>query len=338
MDRENYQTAPQDRLSPEERALRVKKLKRKRKIRLAIVVVAFLIVIAAVLSPIVIFTAFRVSAIDVQGDTVYTDDEIFEASGIKEGDNLLFVDVTKPKALIEAALPYAANVQITKKLPHTLVIRIETAKQEYAVEISKGTYAITDASFKVLEHSGVVPEGVTPVEGPAPIKYQPGTVLSFSDNSDTDASLELITEISDSIAKYGYEDVNLISISTNTNIYIIYNERLLLRLGDSSNIESKLSLAKRIIEDCDAPDKDAVGGTESVPVTGVINLTVHERGFLEKCAVAEVPELAAYLGIEESAKPEPDEDDSSEDTDEEKSESESQSEDSNPDDSSETEE
>ena len=66
MDREPNQENAR-RLTPEERAARVKKLKQKRRVRLAIVITAFLLLLALIISPIVLFFVLRVKDFALEG-------------------------------------------------------------------------------------------------------------------------------------------------------------------------------------------------------------------------------------------------------------------------------
>ena len=94
MDREDINGG---RLTPEERRERVKKLKRKRRFRLAIVVGGFASVFLVLLSAIVLTFVLRVKHFVIEGETLYTDKEIVQASGIEKGKSLLFADLDEAK-------------------------------------------------------------------------------------------------------------------------------------------------------------------------------------------------------------------------------------------------
>ena len=92
MNMENNQQGNTRRLTPEEREIRIKQLKRKRNIRKAIVVIGFLLILSLIASPILILTLFRVKSFTVEGASAYTNEEIISASGIVTGKNLLFAN------------------------------------------------------------------------------------------------------------------------------------------------------------------------------------------------------------------------------------------------------
>ena len=283
MDREETSGA---RLTPEERQERVKKLKRKRRFRLAIVIAAFVLVLCIILSPVLLFAVFKVNDFTIEGKTLYTQEEIIAASGIPKGKSIFFADLDEAKVNIESKLPYTNNVQITRKLPDTIVIRLESTDKAYAVEKSEGLYALTNRDFKVLELSGVIPEGVVPVIGATPVSAEPGKPLSFvSGEEKIDATLNLIKSISSAVANSGLSDINLISVRSRSNIYLIYQERIVMRLGDSSDIDKKIELGKEVIQEEDTIDNEQIG---------IINLTVPKTAFFKPSDIKDIPEFDEY--------------------------------------------
>lgn len=285
MDRENQElSAP--RLTPEERSERVKKLKRKRRFRLALVITAFVLVLCLILSPVLLFAVFKIDNFAIEGETLYKEEEIIAASGISYGKSIFFADLDEAKVKIESTLPYTNNVQLARRLPDTIVITLESTDKAYAVEKSEGIYAITNRDFKVLEVSGIIPDGVIPVIGALPEKAEPGSVMSFiKEGEQTDATLNLIRSISAAIADSEIQDINLVSVRSRSNIYMVYQERIVLRLGDSSEIDKKVALGKKVIE-----QENAIDETQ----TGIINLTVSKKAYFNPADEKDIPELAEY--------------------------------------------
>ncbi len=288
------------RLTPEERQERIRKIKRIRKIRLAIVIGGFSLILSLIIGTILFFTVFTVDKVhndgkkggvivEVNGKSPYTAEQIIDTSGIDKGDNIFFVDFDVAKANIEKKLPYLHNVTLSRKLPDQVIIRVEVTKKAYAIEVSKGTYALTDNNFKVLEISGVYGENITPVVGATPKKAELGETLSFSGDPEKDATLELIRDISYAVKHSGLEKIDLVSVESKSNIYMIYEERVVLRLGDSNDIDKKISLGKKVIDEENAIDPDQ---------TGVLNLTVVKKGYFNPTDYLDIPELMKFRPIE----------------------------------------
>ena len=100
-------------------------------------VVAVIVVLALVLG-MSIFFKVDADKIQVSGTEKYTAWQIREASGIKDGENLLSISEPKISSNIEAALPYVNKVRVGIKLPDTVKIEIEELDVVYAIESSDG--------------------------------------------------------------------------------------------------------------------------------------------------------------------------------------------------------
>ncbi len=290
MDREMNQGV---RLTPEERAAKVKKIKRKRRIRLAIVVVAFVFALALIIGPIVMFFVFRVNKFVVEGISPYTKETIIASCGVEQGKSLVFVKVNDVAAAIEKNLPYTDDVKVTKKLPDSLVIRYGETFKAFAFQLSGGTYAVTDSNLKVLEMSSDVPDGVALIKGVVPVGFEAGDIISFAEKSDdeneTDKTFSMLLEITNAVAENSMKDINLIDVTSANDIYFIYQERLVLRFGEASDLASKISLGQRVIEDEDKIDPSQFA---------TINLTVEKKAYVNPADPEDIKELVIYNGGE----------------------------------------
>ena len=293
MNMENNQQGNTRRLTPEEREIRIKQLKRKRNIRKAIVVIGFLLILSLIASPILILTLFRVKSFTVEGASAYTNEEIISASGIVTGKNLLFANLDEAADNIEKLLPYTDEVKLTKKLPDEIIIRYETTEKAFAIGMSNGLYALTDSNLKVLEITGQRPSGVALIVGAVPCKAEAGEIAAFETVEDgekeeefVDETLSLLLEITGAIAENGTKDINLINVSERNDIYLIYQGRIVLNLGNSSDLSSKLSLGTKVINSENTIDPFQFGA---------INLTVVTEAVFNPSDMKDVPEVMYYL-------------------------------------------
>ncbi len=281
-----------ERLTPSERAARVKKLKRKRRLRLAIVVLAFILIVALIVCPIIMFAVFRVNNYIVEGISPYSKDQIISASGIEQGKSLFMIDVDEAEAIMEKALPYIDGVEITKKLPDSVVIRYGETSKAFAIELGGGTYALTDSNLKVLEHSSDAPEGLTLIKGASPSKSEVGEIMAFTrkDEEDTeskDKTFALILEITRAVAENKMEDIDLIDVSSINDIYFIYQKRLVLRLGEPSDLASKISLGRRVVDDENKIDPSQYA---------TVNLTIAKKAYVNPADPEDIKELVIFNG------------------------------------------
>ena len=294
MERENYQVE----LTPEEKAARKKRAQRKRKMRLALVVSVFVLIIGTLVGGVTSFLVFRVKNYSVESEsTMYSQQEIIDATGIELNKSLIFISLDKAEEQVEEKLPFLKNVEITKKLPTGVVIRFEESGMAYAVEVSTGTYALTNDEFKVLSISGMMSDGVAPIRGQIPVVKEIGQTIAFvaqnTENKDAspvkDETLDVLKAIASTIARNNFEGVTAINVSSMFDIYLIYQDRILIELGDSKNMESKMSFFIRAIEEENMIDDSK---------TGIMDFTIPETAYFCTADIRDIPELAEHLGVD----------------------------------------
>lgn len=292
MNTENNQRRQPRSLTPEEKEIRMKRLKRKRNFRIAIVVVGFLMILSLIISPILILTLFRVKSFTVEGAGIYTNDQVVSASGIVEGKNLLFADLDEAAENIERLLPYTDDVKITKKLPSEIIIRCGSTEKAFAIGMANGLFALTDKNLKVLEITGKQPADTALIIGAVPYKAEIGGIAVFDALQDgekeedfVDKTLELLLEITGAIAENGTKDINLINVSKRSDIYLIYQERIVLKLGNGSDLSSKLSLGNKVINSENNIDPFQFGA---------INLSVVTEAVFNPSDMKDIPEIVDY--------------------------------------------
>ena len=294
----------QRRLTPEERQLRIKMLKRKRNIRKAIVAVGFLLILSIIVSPVLILTLFRVKSFTVEGTGIYNQEEIVSASGIVMGKNLLFADLDEAADKIERILPFTDDVKITKKLPSGIIIRCDSTESAFALAMPNGLYALTNENLKVLELSAKLPSDVALITGVVPYSAEVGEIAAFDVMKEgekkedfVDETLNLLLEITGAITNNETKDINLINVSDKNDIYLIYQGRIVLNLGSSSELSSKLSLGTKVINSENSIDPFQYG---------TIDLTVVTEAVFNPSDMKDISEIVYYL---ENYAPEEDEED-----------------------------
>ena len=269
---------PARELTPAERRRRIKKIKRKRRIRLTIVIVAFILLLCAVAAPVVALVVFRIEKIEVVGETRYTNEEVIAAAGIANGSSLLLLNVENVKKSVETNLPYIDTAKVEKQLPGTLVLTLTAAEKVYAFETGTAGYILTSSSFKVLETVAEPPKGATAVKCKSCTSANAGSTISFAGEGE-DETLLLLQTINYSLVEVGLDGISLINLLDEDNIRLVYDSRLLLRLGVNEKIESKLSLAKKVID-----DQNDVNPARY----GIINLKIPKKAYFLPCEAAEV--------------------------------------------------
>ena len=235
--------------------------------RLLIQLVSMVAVVVAVIMCLSIF--FRVKTITVSGANAYSVWAVREASGIQEGDNLMTFSKARACAKIKAELPYVDWVRIGIKLPDTVNIVIEEIDVVYAVQDSDGIWWLMTSDGLVMEQADDTRAGdFTKVLGvklsqPQPetraVAYQELTAdtpaaettpdgepvgptpLIVTEQQKLYAALEILQalELNEVVGTAASVDV-----SDLTRIVLWYGTRYKVNLGDSSNMDYKISCLK----------------------------------------------------------------------------------------------
>lgn len=134
-------------------------------------------IVAAVIFGVAIF--FKVNTVEVQGNAIYSAEEIRSASGIQKGDNLFTLNKEAAAGSIKASLPYVETVSIIRFLPDKIVIEVKESDATFAVTTDTNTTWLINSVGKALEQildsapdsaltaEPTAPDAEAPVEEPA---------------------------------------------------------------------------------------------------------------------------------------------------------------------------
>ena len=241
------------------REKQVKKAKRRNKVRRHISKTTWkriLIVVgiaAALLLSMIIF--FRVHHIEVQGCDYYTAEEIIAQAGLEEGDNLLTISRGNIAGNVMAHLPYVATVQVSRQLPDTVVIHVTEYEATYAVCDSKGDYYLMTAGGKATEKiepsmlsSHIVIEDLT-IE--TPVIGEPVSVMAPAGQENTaETQLDALKTVLAAVEENDLlQKIASVSVPSSYDISLWYGDRFLVKIGDTSKLDYKLSYLNAAIED-----------------------------------------------------------------------------------------
>lgn len=191
---------------------------------------------------------FDCKEITVDGNVRYTAEEIIEHSGLQTGDNLLHVDSSRAEESLVNTLAYIDAAKVKKSFPTKLAITVTEAEKWYCVT-QNGEYAAVSRGGKIIEHCQ--PDKLVVVRGYEAETMEVGSRLK----SKTDGKTELPSEIFKAAEKSGLKNINEIDITDRFSIKMNIENRIFLELGTISKIESKLIVAKELIESEIAPSE-----------------------------------------------------------------------------------
>lgn len=201
---------------------------------------------------------FTVKHVEVSGTEKYTPWQIREASGIKEGENLLSVSEARLSSQIEGNLPYVNKVRSKIKLPDTVCIYIEELDVVYSVESGDGQWWLIRADGKVVDKTNAAEaERYTKLEGlklAAPeIGQQAVAAEAAPESTSPDAPtvpvtvtgaqrLQTAITVMEFLEGSGIiGDAASISVEDMSDLQLWYGDRFQVLLGDTTDLGYKIS-------------------------------------------------------------------------------------------------
>lgn len=228
-----------------ERSLHLRKvIKRKeRRARMYKWVAVFLSLVCGILA---LTTFFQVESIAIEGLSRYAADEIEQALGIQQGDNLFFCDRKGAEKRLQAQYPYFESVWIERDMPNQLIVHIKEAKPIAAVNGIQGGWFVLDKNCRVLERtdqSGA--NGIAQVMGIRTSGAEAGQTLT-ADNIQAVEDLKILANALDTAGLAG--KATLYNLQDSDNIWFLYEERFAVCVGDTGELPRKLAILDALIQ------------------------------------------------------------------------------------------
>ncbi len=227
--------------SPNEIRLQNRK-KALRKKRLIIALTVGAIVLVALIATAVYCLTYGVpiQKITVEGTSIYSADEIINASGILIGDNMLTVRQKRTNEVLCTALPYLESVKVDYQTPDTLKLIVKANKERFLIVTDNGFICI-DKNDKILSvKKKKVKDGQYRLEGFAAEEVKTGTIFKPSeDNADR---LKIAKSIAEEIENAGLKNAQLIDLTDTENVILCIDNRVNVYLGNADKLEKKMNL------------------------------------------------------------------------------------------------
>ncbi len=240
------------------------------------------VVVITVLAILANTVLFRCRQITVSGNMRYTAEEIAKSSGIVTGKNLLHINARQAEESIVSSLAYVDSAQVKKAFPTGINITVTEAEKWFCVRHGN-TMAAISRGGKIIEHCAS--DGLTVITGYEPESVDIGKWL----RSETEGKTDIPATILGAIEMTSLEDVDEVDLTDRFSIKMsIEGGRVILELGNSSQMESKLNVANELI-------RNHISPTESVTilVSNPIQATVHRNVEAEPDPEPPAPESSA---------------------------------------------
>ena len=194
---------------------------------------------------------FNISEIRVAGQSdMYTAEEIVEASGIKEGDNLLRLDCKKSAQRILDNLLYVETANVDRKFPSALEITVTRCIPAFNVNYGSGTLLVSKKGKILADNNFITPE-LPIIYGLDPADTTPGK-LAASENKHKNEAFEALIA---SIVKMGDDKIMTVDMSDEHSIMVKYKNEMIFKMGNWNDVEYKLSLAENVMKQDDVKGK-----------------------------------------------------------------------------------
>jgi cell division protein FtsQ len=198
---------------------------------------------------------FRVEVVNVSGTELYTPWDVMQASGIKEGDNLLGLAKAKASGRITATLPYIKSVRIGIQLPNTVNIEVTESEVVYAAEDAQGNWWILTATGRIVEQTTTNQTDYAKILGVRINNPAPGEqVLAQEDPANENAipaadRLTAALTIAAHLENCGIiSGVKTIDVVDTGNLELWYGTQYQVKLGDVSRLDYKIACLKAAVE------------------------------------------------------------------------------------------
>ena len=201
--------------------------------------VMFFLVIVAVIFVMSVF--FRVSDIQVRGNSHYTDEEIIRAIDIEEGDNLFFFDRFAALSRVFAKLPYIDEVTVERSLPNRVIITVSESQALAYIVLGEEKWTI-DHNCKVLGKANEDElAGLIPIIGISPGTLMIGEPLETADGDEK--IVNYIAEVLDQLEGRGlYRRVGRVDFTNPNQVEFTLDDKYVVRLGNDNSVEYKFGM------------------------------------------------------------------------------------------------
>lgn len=224
---------------------------------------------------------FKIDTITVKGSSIYTAEEICDASGIKSGNNLIRTNMSKAAASIENTLTYIETAELKRSFPSGVVITVRPCREAISAEYEDG-FCLLSEKGKVLKTSetpfpdtiviyGARTKPVTEEMAETEASSGTGNVTSATEKDEaiTEDSGETTpiptvgsrfectkanrTEIFyrlANVAKSSFSGLaNDFDMTDHHNISCVYDGRITVEFGAVTELDYKIKLASEILKD-----------------------------------------------------------------------------------------
>lgn len=198
----------------------------------------------------------QVRRVEVRGNSHYGANEIIQAAGVEEGDNLFFVNRFAAVAGILAKLPYVESVSVTTQLPGTVILEV-TESVGLAWAETGGERWIIDRSCKALTRAGdEEAASLIRVAGVTPQSPEVGETITAAEGADC---VSVLADMLDQIQRRGMAgEVTGIDLTDVQSPRMEYGGRFTVIFGRAESMNYQFGKLQSAIAGLTAADRGTI--------------------------------------------------------------------------------
>jgi cell division protein FtsQ len=188
---------------------------------------------------------FNIKTINVSGNERVSQQEIIRLSGLNYQQNILRINTKETmKGIFQN--PYVKKIKIRRALPNIINIDI-IERKPMVLAPYVGSYLFVDEEGIVVEINASIKDMKLPiVTGLKFNTFKLGEELKVENKEQLSTVVTLIKEITRAGIN---QEITEINTADTQNIMLITKNGVKINLGDASNMEKKLPMAKAILQD-----------------------------------------------------------------------------------------
>ncbi len=202
---------------------------------------------------------FEINEILVEGSYEHTAAEIIEASGIKTGSNLFFINTKAAESKITQTFPYISFASVTRELPGTVRIAVSEGIARAAIEFD-GVLYMMDENCRITGEAKA-DDTYIKVIGLTVIEVKVGSVIEVDENNET--RLSFTQAVLNRLGDDGFSDkVTWLDVTNIGHITFDYMERFTVNVGSGEQLEYKMSRIDGIVLQLKDTDRGLIDVSE----------------------------------------------------------------------------
>lgn len=186
---------------------------------------------------------FSVKQIEVVGDSRYSYSEVIEASGIKRGARLYYLNESKAEKKILMSMPYLESVTVDSYFPNRVKIEIKEFEDIYLIKHKDG-FCYVNGEFEILE---IIPQAPS-------FEEFSGIFIKLENSAEGEVGTSYVgddanrcREVVVYLKEYGfYTYLNIVDVEGKYDISFTVGKRYKFIIGSMTDVEEKIDAAFKV--------------------------------------------------------------------------------------------